>query len=409
MVNLQCRICNSILTQKFIDLGTSPLANSYVASQQINSMENYYPLYVYVCDACYFVQLGEIASPTHMFEHYLYLSSYSSSWLRHAENYSVMAINRFQLTSDSQVIEIASNDGYLLQYFHQRGIKTLGIEPAHNVAQISKGKGIPTRSEFFGERLAEQFVQEGLRGTLIIANNVLAHVPDLHDFIRGLKKLLHPKGIITIEFPHLLNLIRYQQFDTIYHEHFSYFSLLALQQVFLKHTLKVVDVEEIVTHGGSLRLFVTHDYSDEPVNANVNKIIEKERQYGLHKMSTYTQFGYKVEQIKIEIIQFFIDAIRSNKTIVGYGAPAKGNTLLNYCGITKVWLPYTVDQNPYKQGLYLPGSRIPIKKPNELKRTKPDYVLLLPWNLKDEIIEQCAYIRDWGGKFVVFIPDVEVI
>lgn len=405
----QCRICDSGLTRTFVDLGASPLANSFIDPQELKRMEPYYPLHAYVCESCYLVQLGQIASPKHIFEHYLYFSSYSSSWLRHAEEYVDMALRRFSLHSDSQVIEIASNDGYLLQYFHQRGIRTLGIEPARNVAEISRGKGIPTRTEFFGEWLAAQLVQDGIRGDLIIANNVLAHVPDLHDFLAGLRRMLHPEGMITIEFPHLLNLIRYNQFDTIYHEHFSYFSLIALQQAFSRHWLKVVEAEEIATHGGSLRLFVTHESSSHPVSASVDKVIELERQYGLDEVSVYAQFAWKVERMRIDIIRFFLDVLDKGKTIAGYGAPAKGNTLLNYCRINRLWLPYTVDRNSHKQGLYLPGSRIPIKDPAELRRTKPDFVLILPWNLRDEIMEQCAYIREWGGKFVVLVPEVEVM
>ncbi|OAJ73905.1 SAM-dependent methyltransferase [Brevibacillus sp. SKDU10] len=404
-----CRFCHSLLTHTFLDLGVSPLANSFISPDRADDMEPFYPLHAYVCDKCFLVQVGQFESPDQIFNHYLYFSSYSSSWLSHAQKYTEMAIARFHLHHHSQVIEIASNDGYLLQYFHKHNIRTLGIEPAKNLAKICNDKGIPTRADFFGERLAKQLVQEGYKGDLIVANNVLAHVPELHDFIAGLKILLQPNGIITIEFPHVLQLILGKQFDTIYHEHFSYFSLLSVQSILSSHELKVVDVEEIPTHGGSLRLFVKHSKDEEPIQPSVAKILEKEQAHGLHQLSTYLEFSKKVEQMKIDILSFFIKAHDMKKKIVGYGAPAKGNTLLHFCGIGKELLPYTVDQNPHKQGLILPGSRIPIKNPDEIQRTQPDFVLILPWNLKAEIMDECSYIRNWGGKFVVLVPEVEVL
>ncbi|MFB0831342.1 methyltransferase domain-containing protein [Brevibacillus laterosporus] len=409
MSDKKCRFCNSLLTHSFLDLGVSPLANSFISPDRVDDMEPFYPLHAYVCDKCFLVQVGQFESPDQIFNHYLYFSSYSSSWLSHAQKYTEMAIARFHLHHHSQVIEIASNDGYLLQYFHKHNIRTLGIEPAKNLAKICNDKGIPTRADFFGERLAKQLVQEGYKGDLIVANNVLAHVPELHDFIAGLKILLQPNGMITIEFPHVLQLILGKQFDTIYHEHFSYFSLLSVQSILSSHELKVVDVEEIPTHGGSLRLFVKHSKDKEPIQPSVANILEKEQEHGLHQLSTYLEFSKKVEQMKIDILSFFIKAHNMKKKIVGYGAPAKGNTLLHFCGIGKEFLPYTVDQNPHKQGLILPGSRIPIKNPDEIKRTQPDFVLILPWNVKAEIMDECSYIRKWGGKFVVFVPEVEVL
>lgn len=409
MSHKKCRFCDSLLTYTFLDLGVLPLANSFITPDNANNMEPFYPLHAYVCDKCFLVQVGQFELPDQIFNHYLYFSSYSSSWLSHVETYTEMAVARFHLNNHSQVIEIASNDGYLLQYFHKRNIPTLGIEPAKNLAKISNEKGIPTRTEFFGERVAKQLVQDGYKGDLIVANNVLAHVPHLHDFIAGLKILLQPNGVITIEFPHILHLILEKQFDTIYHEHFSYFSLLTVQNILSSHQLKIVDVEEIPTHGGSLRVFVKHKDTQDEIHSNVTKVIQKEHQHGLHHLPTYLEFSKKVEQMKINILSFFIKAHAMNKKIVGYGAPAKGNTLLHFCGIGKELLPYTVDQNPHKQGLVLPGSRIPIKEPDEIQRTKPDYVLILPWNLKKEIMDECSYIRNWGGKFVVFVPEVEVI
>ncbi len=409
MSHKKCRFCHSLLTDTFLNLGVSPLANSFVAPENLDKMEPFYPLHTFVCNNCLLVQLDEFESPQNIFHDYLYFSSFSSSWLLHAKQYVDMAIKRFSLTSHSQVIEIASNDGYLLQYFQQENIRTLGVEPARNVAEVAIQKGIPTKISFFNNNLAKQLREENLQADLIVANNVLAHVPNLHDFIAGLKTLLKPDGVITIEFPHILNLISSKQFDTIYHEHFSYFSLLCIQKILLHHNLQVIDVEELSTHGGSLRLFIKHLNKNITISSNVTKLIQKETDHELHKLDCYLLFSKQVEQLKLDILKFFIEAKSSNKQIIGYGAPAKGNTLLNFCGIGKEFLPYTVDKNPHKQGFHLPGTRIPVKSPDKIRQTKPDYLLILPWNLKEEIMEECSFIHEWGGKFLIVIPKVEVI
>ncbi|MEI4649458.1 class I SAM-dependent methyltransferase [Bacillus cereus] len=405
----KCRFCHTSLKNTFLDLGVSPLANSFIASENAHKTEPFYPLHTFVCHNCLLVQLDEFEPPQNIFHDYLYFSSYSSSWLLHAKQYVEMAIERFKLTKDSQVIEIASNDGYLLQYFQKENISSLGIEPAKNVADIAIQKGIPTKIEFFSKNVAKQLTVENFQADLIIVNNVLAHVPNLHDFIAGLKTLLKPNGSITIEFPHLLNLISLKQFDTIYHEHFSYFSLICLQKIFSHYNLQIIDAEELPTHGGSLRLFIQHINIGAKTNKNVSSIIQKEIDYGLDKVDSYLLFAKEVKQLKMNILNFFIEVNSLNKQIVGYGAPAKGNTLLNYCGIGKEFLPYTVDKNPYKQNLFLPGTRIPVKSIEEIKRTKPDYIFILPWNLKEEIMKECSFIREWDGKFFVAIPKVEVI
>ncbi|MBJ7986468.1 methyltransferase domain-containing protein [Bacillus cereus] len=405
MEQKKCRFCHSLLTNTFLNLGVSPLANSFVAPENSYKMEPFYPLHTFVCNSCLLVQLDEFESPQNIFHDYLYFSSYSSSWLLHAKQYVEMAIKRFNLTNHSKVIEIASNDGYLLQYFQKEKIETLGIEPAKNVAEIAIQKGIPTHVNFFSNDLAKKLP----KADLIVANNVLAHVPNLHDFVAGLKTLLKQDGTITIEFPHLLNLISFKQFDTIYHEHFSYFSLISLQKVLTHHHLQIVDVEELSTHGGSLRIFINHLSAQSTIHSNVTKLIQKEVDHGLDTLDCYLLFFKRIEQLKLNILKFFIEAKALSKQIIGYGAPAKGNTLLNYCGIGKEFLAYTVDKNPHKQNLLLPGTRIPIKSPEEIKRTKPDYILILPWNLKDEIMKECSFIRQWGGKFLVTVPEVEVI
>ena len=403
-----CRFCNLQLKKKFVDLGKSPLANSFLKKNDFIN-EKLFPLSVYVCENCLLVQLEELESPQNIFSEYAYFSSYSDSWLEHAKKYVQTILARFPINNNSLVIEIASNDGYLLQYFQENNIPVLGIEPAANVAKVAIEKGIPTRIEFFNSDISLKLLEEKKSADLIVGNNVLAHVPNLNDFIKGLKMILKPTGIITLEFPHLLELIKYSQFDTIYHEHFSYFSLISLQKIFLFHNLKIFDVEEISTHGGSLRIFLTH-LENEFIQSTdqVNTILIKEKEFGLDQISKYMEFSKNVEKIKIQLLDFFKDVKKTSSKVVCYGAAAKGNTLLNYCGIGNDMIEYVVDRSKYKQGLYLPGSHIPIKSPDEIFKTKPDYVLILPWNLKEEIMTQMKIIREWKGKFVIPIPEVKV-
>ncbi len=404
-----CRFCETPLRHTFVDLGMSPLANRYLTRKQLQQMEPFYPLHVYVCDQCFLVQLEEFESPEHIFSDYAYFSSYSDTWLQHSKAYTEKVVKHFGLDTRSQVIEIASNDGYLLQYFKEKGIPVLGIEPAENVAAVALEKGIPTLVQFFGEEMARHLLAEGIQADLLIGNNVLAHVPGLNDFVKGLKLLLKPQGIITIEFPHLMRLMAENQFDTIYHEHFSYFSFLTVQKVFAAHGLTLFDVEELPVHGGSLRIYARHtDDPSQPMRQRVTDLIAREEAAGLTRLELYLSFGEQVKQTKRRILHFLITAKNAGKSIVGYGAPAKGNTLLNYCGIRSDFLGYTVDRNPYKQGHFLPGTHIPILHPDKIKEDKPDYLLILPWNLREEIMEQMAYIREWGGQFVVLIPEVRV-
>jgi hypothetical protein len=405
-----CRFCGAPLHHTFVDLGMSPLCESYVSTEQLNQMEPFYPLHVYVCDQCFLVQLEEFVSPEHIFTEYAYFSSFAASWLQHARSYTDLMVERFQLNSNSQIVEVASNDGYLLQYFVEKGIPSLGVEPAANVARVAIDKGIPTRIEFFGVESARRLVAEGLMADLLLGNNVLAQVPDLNDFAAGMKILLKPEGIITVEFPHLMCLVAENQFDTIYHEHFSYFSFITAEKIFAAHGLTLFDVEELPTHGGSLRIYGRHDYDfTRPVSRRVMALREREEQAGVAEMDYYTAFGEQVKETKRKLLDFLIQAKRKGKIITGYGAPGKGNTLLNYCGIRTDFLDFTVDRNPYKQGKFLPGTHIPIYPPDRIKERRPDYVLILPWNFKDEIIEQISYIRDWGGQFVVPIPQVTVL
>jgi hypothetical protein len=405
-----CRLCQNPLEEIFVDLGMSPLSNAYIQPARAMQMEPYYPLRVYACGVCFLVQLQEFETPEAIFaEDYAYFSSYSTTWLRHVEEYAGKMIRRFNLTGDSLVIEAASNDGYLLQYFRQGGIPVLGIEPARNVAEVAEGKGIPTRSIFFGADTATQLVAEGIRADVFAGNNVYAHVPDLHSFTEGMRIVLKPQGVITLEFPHLLQLIHHNQFDTIYHEHFSYLSLLAVEYVFARHGLQVFDVEELPTHGGSLRIYGKHAADESRVvSEQVQAVRQLEADAGLNRLETYRAFGVRVCDLKCDLLQFLIDRRRQGKTVAGYGAPAKGNTLLNYCGVGPELLSYTVDRSPHKQGRLLPGSRIPIHAPEMILETRPDYVLILPWNLRDEIAAQMAEIRSWGGRFVTPIPSLQV-
>lgn len=406
---LQCRFCQTPLKHSFADLGMSPLANSYLKPEELHQAEAFYPMHVYVCQTCYLVQLPEFESPEHIFGDYAYFSSYSETWLKHAKTYVEQMIERFGFDSGSQIVEIASNDGYLLQYFKEKGVPILGVEPAKNVAKIAQEAGIPTIVKFFGVQTAKELAAQGKHADLLVGNNVLAHVPDLNDFVRGMKILLKPQGLITMEFHYLRQLLTKNQFDTIYHEHFSYFSCIAVEKVFADHGLTIFDVEELPTHGGSLRIYARHTEDEtKPITSRVKELRDRELQEGFNKLETYTSFAQRVQETKRTLLEFLIQAKREGKSIVGYGAPAKGNTLLNYCGIRSDFMDYTVDRSPHKQGHFLPGTHIPIYHPDKIKETKPDYVVILPWNLKDEIMEQMKHIREWGGQFVVLIPEVEV-
>ena len=405
-----CRFCSSSLNRIFIDLGKTPLANSFLDESELKKDELIIPLIAYVCEKCFLVQLKESSSPNEIFSNYAYFSSYSTTWLKHAESYVEMMLENYQFTKDSLVIELASNDGYLLQYFKEKKIPVLGIEPAENVAKSAIKKGIDTRIDFFTKDLALNLKNNQKQADLIIANNVLAHVPELNDFVHGIKILLKDDGLATLEFPHLLNLIEKNQFDTIYHEHFSYFSFLTVINIFKHHELEIFHVQELSTHGGSLRLFVKHKSNDNfSITPEIKNILDKESKAGLDKIDTYTNFTISAEKIKEDLLNFLHDCKKNNKQVIGYGAPAKGNTLLNFCNIDKTLISYTVDKNIHKQGKYLPGIQIPIKSLEEIKKTKPDFVLILPWNLQNEIINEINYIQDWGGKFVIPIPEVKIL
>lgn len=405
----KCRFCDHPLENTFVNLGMSPLSNAYIKPQQINSAEKFYPLHAYVCNNCLLVQLEEFETPEEIFSDYAYFSSYSETWLDHAKKYTELVTARFNLNHNSQIVEIASNDGYLLQYFQQKGMSVLGIEPAANVAKVAETKGIPSLVKFFGVSTAEELVKAGKQADLLLGNNVLAHVPNLNDFVAGMKIVLKPAGIITMEFPHLLQLIKQNQFDTIYHEHFSYFSFLTVETIFAHHGIQLFDVQELPTHGGSLRIYGQHAGGKQPISDRLCRLKEQEILAGLNQLAIYQGFAEKVKATKRNLLEFLINAKKQGKIIVGYGAPAKGNTLLNYCGVRTDFIDYTVDRSPHKQGSFLPGTHIPIYHPDQVKETQPDYLLILPWNIKREIIEQMAYIREWGGKFVVPIPKVEVI
>ncbi len=400
-----CRLCGSGLQHTFVDLGVSPLCESYLSQADLSRGEVFFPLHVYVCDKCFLVQLEEYESPENIFGDYAYFSSYSDSWLRHADNYCASMKARFGLDETSFVVEVASNDGYLLQYFVRRNVPVLGIEPAANVAKVAVEKGVPTLVKFFGTRLAEELVEGGRSADLVLGNNVLAQVPDLNDFVEGLKVLLKPEGVLTLEFPHLLKLIEHSEFDTIYHEHFSYFSLLTTIRLMEKHGLRIFDVEELLSHGGSLRVFACRAEAEtHPREPGIARVLEDERNAGLNTLDGYTNFAKQVKETKIALLEFLIQAVREGKSVAGYGAPGKSATLLNYCGIGKELIEYTVDRNPYKQGRFLPGTHIPIYHPDHIRETKPDYVVILPWNLQNEIMQQLQYIREWGGRLVVPIP-----
>ncbi len=409
---MKCRHCNTELEHVFVDLITCPPSNDMVKSEHLNEPEAYYPLKIFVCHNCLLVQVDEMKKADQIFDsEYTYFSSYSSSWLEHSKNYAEYMINRFGYNEKSQVIEIASNDGYLLQYFKKHKVPVLGIEPTANTAAIAKEKGIDTIVDFFGTKFADnQLANKGIKGNLILGNNVLAHVPDVNDFVQGMKRALKDNGVITMEFPHLLKLVQENQFDTIYHEHFSYLSFIAVRRIFDHQGLKVFDVQEIPTHGGSLRIFARHaEDSSKPVSQNVYDLLEKEKLAGMESLSFYQNFQQVVDKIKYNTWNFLIQMKRDGKKVAGYGAAAKGNTLLNYCGIKgNDLIRFVSDASPYKQNRYLPGSRIPVFEPNRIREYKPDIVIIFPWNLKTEISEQLSYIRNWGGKFVVFVPELSI-
>jgi 2-polyprenyl-3-methyl-5-hydroxy-6-metoxy-1,4-benzoquinol methylase len=406
---VRCRSCRRRLSHVFTDLGSSPLANAYLTDAELEQPEAFYPLRVHVCQSCFLVQLPEVVTPVEMFSDYAYFSSYSESWLRHARAYAEQVIERFRLDTESRVIEVASNDGYLLQYFKERGMPVLGIEPAANVAAAAQEAGIRTYVKFFGRETAVELAAMGEEADLLVANNVLAHVPDVAGFVEGLKLLLRPSGVATVEFPHLLRLIENGEFDTIYHEHLSYFSLIAVERLFAQAGLALFDVEELTTHGGSLRIYLRRAEDDSSSSADrVQQLRERERAAGLERLETYTTFDQRVRQVKRDLLEFLIGAKRDRKSIVGYGAAAKGSTLLNYCGIRGDFVDYLVDRSPHKQGLYQPGTHLPILAPEQVEATKPDYLLLLAWNLKNEIMEQMSHVRTFGCKFVVPIPETVV-
>ncbi len=407
--NSRCLFCDGELSHVFLDLGMSPLCESFLPEDDLNKMEPFYPLVVYVCPQCWLVQLEKYVSPTEIFTEYAYFSSYSDSWVEHGRRYTDMIALRLALNADSHVVEIASNDGYLLQHFVKKGVPVLGIEPAANVAKAAEEKRVPTLVEFFGRECATRLVERGKAADLIIGNNVLAQVHDVNDFVGGIKILLKPEGVVTIEFPHLLRLLTENQFDTIYHEHFSYFSFLSATSIFQAHGLRLFDVDELPTHGGSLRVYACHDEDrTHPTTEHTRQLLAREEEEGFRDLSRYAAFQEQVDATKRGLLDFLIQAKREGKSIAGYGAPGKGNTLLNYCGIRTDFIEYTVDRNPYKHGRFLPGTHIPIFAPERIAETRPDYLFILPWNLKDEIIQQNAFIREWGGQFVVPIPEVRV-
>ena len=406
---VNCRFCGGPLAE-FVDLGMSPLCESYLTENQLNSMEPFYPLAACVCRDCLLVQLQEYVAPEHIFSEYAYFSAYSDAWVEHARRYAETMTERLSLGPASYVIELGSNDGYLLQFFVEKGIPVLGIDPAANIAGAAEVRGVPTLVTFFGLGRARELAEKGNQADLVVGNNVLAQVANLNSFVEGIRVILKPQGVCTIEFPHLFKTMVGNQFDQIYHEHFSYFSAFTAEKIFAAHGMRIFDVEELWTHGGSLRIYACHaGDASHPTAPSVSVLARREREAGLHRLETYADFADRVRATKRKLLSFLIEAKTCGKSLVGYGAPGKGNTLLNYCGIRTDFLDYTVDRNPYKQGKYLPGTHIPIFSPEKIAETRPDYVLILPWNLKDEITTQLSYIRSWGGRFVVPIPEVSVI
>jgi SAM-dependent methyltransferase len=405
-----CRHCRQPLNHTFVDLGMSPLCETFIAADRLDAMEPYYPLHVLICENCFLVQLREYVNPEHIFsDDYAYFSSYSTSWVAHAKTYCTMIRDRLRLGAESLVVEIACNDGYLLQHFAPLGVPVLGIEPAGTAAKLAREKGIPVHIGFFGTKLARELAAEERRADLVVGNNVLAHVPDINDFVAGIQSLLKPEGVATLEFPHLERLIAENQFDTIYHEHYSYLSATVVERIARMHGLRLIDVETLSTHGGSLRVYLAPLASSHPTSPRVPALLEQEDRLGFRSLKGYRSFAEKVKQTKRELLSFLIAAKNEGKRICGYGAPGKGNTLLNYCGIGTDFLDFTVDRNPYKHGRYTPGMHIPIRPIEEIRAARPDYILILPWNLKHEIVEQMRYVGEWGAKFVVPIPTVAII
>jgi SAM-dependent methyltransferase len=405
----RCRLCSTPVEHSFVDLGMSPLCEGFLPASKLDAMVPYFPLYALVCSHCFLVQLKQYVSTDRIFSEYAYFSSYSTSWVEHARRYVHMIHDRLSLGADSLVVELASNDGYLLQHFLPLGVPVLGIEPAGNVAEAAQARGVPTLVDFFGRAFAERLAADGTRADLIVGNNVLAQVPDLNDFVAGIRCLLAPEGVVTLEFPHLERLIAENQFDTIYHEHFSYFSFVTMDRLAEQHGLKIIDVEKLKSHGGSLRVYLAHATSGRVASRRVMELLEQEVEAGFLEVDTYARFAQQVHRTKRTLLSFLIAAKEQGKRICGYGAPGKGNTLLNYCGIGPDFLDFTVDRNPYKHGRFTPGMHIPILPVEAIDEAKPDYLLILPWNLKDEIVAQMRHVGDWGAKFIVPIPQVQVI
>jgi hypothetical protein len=405
-----CRFCKTPLADTFCDLGMSPLCESFLPADKLNHMEPFYPLHTWVCKKCFLVQLEQYVSPEHIFTEYAYFSSFSNAWLKHAEDYTSMISERLGLGAKSFVVELASNDGYLLQYFVKRGVPALGIEPAANVAESARQRGVETLVRFFDKELGASLAAEGRAADLIIGNNVLAQVPDLNSFVAGIRALLKPTGTATLEFPHLQKLYDENQFDTIYHEHFSYFSLVTVEKIFAAHDLVVFDVEELWTHGGSLRIYARPAAdTSRPISERVLALRAREEAAGYLDLAHYVRFEEQVRETKRKLLELLVGLKRQGKRIAGYGAPGKGNTLLNYCGIRTDFIDFTVDRNPYKHGRFLPGTHIPIFEPSKIDQVRPDYVFILPWNLKNEIMAQLSHVKEWGGKFIVPIPTATVV
>lgn len=405
----KCRFCGAPLAMTFVDLGMSPLCERFLRAEELRAPEVFYPLHVLVCERCYLVQLEEFVPPAEIFGEYAYFSSYSDRWVEHARRYVEMITTRLNLGEDDLVVELASNDGYLLRHFVGTGVPILGIEPAANIARVAEDAGVPTIVDFFGLELAERLAGEGRQASLVVANNVLAHVPDLNDFVRGVRVLLRAEGTASFEFPHLARMLERVEYDTIYHEHFSYLSFATTVQILAAHGLEVYDVEELPTHGGSLRVYAQHAGGRHRVTPAVRTLLEREEMEDLRSPARFRKFAEDVKESKRALLELLIELRRRGKQVVGYGAPGKGNTLLNYCGIRTDLLDYTVDRNPYKHGLYTPGTHIPIHPPERIAETRPDYVLVLPWNLLDEIAEQLAYLAEWGGRLIVPVPRAEVV